>query len=242
MKFKGKDFNSKIKQWTEFNYGIADSDSCASNSIQDHQHYFGSGIIDHYAELRTWEYLSSTTCSSEKQKTCNITSITTANESKANYKNPSKDKFLSGIANSSKNLYTPFLNVGTQLYKCSKDPITLLPTDHLEFSKRSRTVARRYKCNICDKAYASSSSLNRHVRTHTGDTPYQCTECDKCFPYLYQLRDHNYIHTGEKPYSCGQCGKSFPFKDILTKHLRIHTGENHSRVVNVVKAFLSKIV
>ncbi|GIY16472.1 hypothetical protein CEXT_423011 [Caerostris extrusa] len=206
------DNNPTNKQCTEFSYGITNSDSYARNSNQTHQHNFGREILTSSTELRTWEYSSSVTYSSENQKACNISTTTTANDSNAIHKNHS-DKIFSRNVNSSKNLDTPG-NARKQSYR------RILPKDLLVFP-----VARRYKCNFCDKTYSRRSNLNKHVRTHNGDKPYQCTECDKSYDYPYQLRDHNYKHTGEKPHSCGECGKCFADKSNLRVHLRSHTGE-----------------
>ncbi|GIY75596.1 hypothetical protein CDAR_175421 [Caerostris darwini] len=208
IKFKGDDNNPKNKQCTEFSYGITNSDS-----NQTHQHNFGSEIITSNTELRTWEYSSSVTCSSENQKACNISTTTTANDSNAIHKNHS-DRNFSRNVNSSKNLDTPSGNARKESYR------RILPKDHLAFP-----VAKRYKCNFCDKTYPRRSDLSKHVHTHNDDKPYKCAKCGKSYNYPYQLRDHSYKHTGDSPHSCGECGKCFVDKSNLRVHLRSHAGE-----------------
>ncbi|GIY76669.1 hypothetical protein CDAR_116451 [Caerostris darwini] len=216
IKCKVVEKNPKNNECTD---GTIDSVSCASNSNETKRHNFESGIIN--TEL----YTSESSSSSVSQKACNISTRIAANESSANYKNRSEDKILSKNAISSKESNAPPGNTEKQLYKCSKDRITFQPTDHLELPERSRTVARPYKCTFCDKAYAHSSGLRKHVRTHRGEKPHQCTECGKCFAYSSELRAHNNTHTVEHQYSCEKCGKCFGDKSSLRRHFRIHTGE-----------------
>ncbi|GIY34787.1 hypothetical protein CDAR_46781 [Caerostris darwini] len=162
MKCKVAENNPKYDQCTDFSYGIADSVSCASNSNETKHHGFGIGIINNTG-LYTSESSSSVSSSSVSQKACKISTRTTANESNATNKSNSEDKIFSRNVISSKELNTPSGNTGKQLYKCGKDRIKFQPTDHLEFPQRSRSIARPYKCKFCDKAYAHSSSLRRHV-------------------------------------------------------------------------------
>lgn len=60
-----------------------------------------------------------------------------------------------------------------------------------------------FKCEPCDKAYPSSSSLNNHKLTHNG--PYfKCEICDKMFTSKYNLVSHTKImHAKTK--ECHKC-------------------------------------
>ncbi|XP_049943596.1 zinc finger protein 3 homolog isoform X1 [Schistocerca serialis cubense] len=80
-------------------------------------------------------------------------------------------------------------------------------------------------CNLCHKAFTSSSSLNKHFRVHTGKNPYECSICNKTFVQYHKLKQHLLVHTGERPYVCGVCNKPFGQKNKLKQHSQIHTGE-----------------
>ncbi|GIY29829.1 hypothetical protein CEXT_437301 [Caerostris extrusa] len=71
----------KNKQCTSFSYGIADSASYASSSIQTQQLNFGSGMINSSTQPRALEYSWPVTYSSEIYNARNISTPTTAKES-----------------------------------------------------------------------------------------------------------------------------------------------------------------
>ena len=58
-----------------------------------------------------------------------------------------------------------------------------------------------------------------------GERPYVCTfeSCDKSFARSDELKRHICGHTGEKPYSCPVCEQRFVRSDHLAKHIRRHT-------------------
>ena len=54
----------------------------------------------------------------------------------------------------------------------------------------------------------------------TGETPYECEICNKAFYSSSDLTKHTRVHTGEKPFSCDVCQKSFAESSKLSKHNR----------------------
>ena len=91
--------------------------------------------------------------------------------------------------------------------------------------KTTHPGEKRFKCDVCSKAFSTPSGLVTHKRCHTGEKPFKCDVCEKAFALSGNLKSHKTIHTGEKPFKCDDCGKAFPVSDRLKRHQRIHTGE-----------------
>lgn len=53
-------------------------------------------------------------------------------------------------------------------------------------------------CTFCDRAYAASGDLVKHLRTHVGEKTYFCDECPESFKYSMDLKDHKVQHYKEK--------------------------------------------
>ena len=53
---------------------------------------------------------------------------------------------------------------------------------------------------------------------HIGEKPYECEICSKAFRSSSDLTRHKRLHTGEKPFSCDVCQKSFAESSSLSKH------------------------
>ncbi|KAL0851884.1 hypothetical protein ABMA28_000177 [Loxostege sticticalis] len=81
-------------------------------------------------------------------------------------------------------------------------------------------------CKYCNSPFTTSGELVRHVRyKHTHEKPHKCTECDYASVELSKLRRHVRCHTGERPYQCPNCTYASPDTFKLKRHLRTHTGE-----------------
>ena len=55
---------------------------------------------------------------------------------------------------------------------------------------------RKWKCDLCDKAFRHPFGLQQHVFTHTGERPHKCSQCPKAFYSSNDLRRHSRIHSG----------------------------------------------
>ncbi|XP_065365694.1 myoneurin-like [Calliphora vicina] len=55
-----------------------------------------------------------------------------------------------------------------------------------------------HMCKFCDRAYASSGDLVKHLRTHVGEKTYFCDQCPEAFKYATDLKDHKLLHYKEQ--------------------------------------------
>ena len=51
-----------------------------------------------------------------------------------------------------------------------------------------------HACDVCGKAFSTSSSLNTHRRIHSGEKPHQCQTCGKRFTASSNLYYHRMTH------------------------------------------------
>ncbi|CAN8014674.1 unnamed protein product, partial [Ixodes persulcatus] len=111
-----------------------------------------------------------------------------------------------------------------------------------------------HACEVCGKAFSTSSSLNTHRRIHSGEKPHQCPVCGKRFTASSNLYYHRMTHSKvsrwqlllpattttpstavkcakmfrwrppTKPHKCPVCSKSFPTPGDLKSHAYVHSG------------------
>lgn len=53
---------------------------------------------------------------------------------------------------------------------------------------------KRYKCEICQRAFTESSTRSKHMATHSTEHPFKCELCDKQFSRKSNLQRHSEIH------------------------------------------------
>uniref|UniRef100_G1P685 Zinc finger protein n=1 Tax=Myotis lucifugus TaxID=59463 RepID=G1P685_MYOLU len=86
---------------------------------------------------------------------------------------------------------------------------------------------KKYRCELCNKAFVTPSVLRSHKKTHTGEKEKTCPYCGQKFASSGTLRVHIRSHTGERPYQCPYCEKGFSKNDGLKMHIRTHTRFQH---------------
>lgn len=91
-----------------------------------------------------------------------------------------------------------------------KDPSKTQPT---------KTVPKQ--CHICDKMFIN---LRAHIQSvHENIRQYGCNVCTKAFAKKSGLDRHIItVHDKMKHWSCDVCDKRFGEKTLLTRHLKIH--------------------
>lgn len=57
----------------------------------------------------------------------------------------------------------------------------------------------RYKCSICNKAFARKAFVNTHMRVHTGERPYPCDICGNRYSQIGDMRRHMKRHYAVVP-------------------------------------------
>ncbi|ELU02251.1 hypothetical protein CAPTEDRAFT_163579 [Capitella teleta] len=74
------------------------------------------------------------------------------------------------------------------------------------------------KCDVCFKAFYSSSALNTHKKSHQPGA-HQCSECGKRFRIKGHLQRHLAIHTGARDFACLFCSYKCNVRSNLAKHV-----------------------
>ena len=122
-------------------------------------------------------------------------------------------------------------------FKCEMCYKAFSRKDVLSTHRRTHTGEKPYECKTCDKAFSTSGHLTNHMRRHSGEKPYACGTCGKAFSVSCDLTRHMLTHSGEKPHTCGTCGKAFSTSGHLTNHMRTHSGEKPYACGTCGKAF-----
>ncbi|OMJ78438.1 hypothetical protein SteCoe_21763 [Stentor coeruleus] len=77
--------------------------------------------------------------------------------------------------------------------------------------------------NECGRTYTTKLNLKRHILvSHVKSEKFKCDQCQKCFASKQNLTEHKYLHSGEKPYSCSICKELFRHISSLSLHYKRH--------------------
>ncbi|XP_054572740.1 PR domain zinc finger protein 5 [Eptesicus fuscus] len=123
------------------------------------------------------------------------------------------------------NVHVQVVHERHKKYRCELCNKAFVTPSVLRSHKKTHTGEKEKTCPYCGQKFASSGTLRVHIRSHTGERPYQCPYCEKGFSKNDGLKMHIRTHTREKPYKCSDCSKAFSQKRGLDEHRRTHTGE-----------------
>ena len=118
---------------------------------------------------------------------------------------------------------------GKTRYKCDQCNKGFASKDRLKAHFVSHTDEKRFPCTTCAKKFKTKRDLLNHDKIHSGVKPFKCSFCGKAFINSFQLRRHDLIHTGVMDYSCASCGKAFNQKVNLAVHERKCIGVTESQ-------------
>ncbi|CAH2083572.1 unnamed protein product [Euphydryas editha] len=156
--------------------------------------------------------------------------------------------------------YCSFVSIHYIICECGDTfPTEEALKDHLERDHNHKVQIERneYKCDTCEKIFASEKACLIHQRVHTNPRAKKerdsaekrryysmknivCEVCGKRYASNAALRYHQRVHTGERPYKCSECPKSFTMPLFLQIHTRTHTGERPYECPQCPKAFSNK--
>ncbi|KAJ8944423.1 hypothetical protein NQ318_002119 [Aromia moschata] len=78
-------------------------------------------------------------------------------------------------------------------------------------------------CEICEGAFATATSLRRHVRVmHETVRSFKCHFCEEAFTSKQALKQHMGIHKDVDPLKCQLCGERMPNLDEYIAHKNKH--------------------
>ena len=88
--------------------------------------------------------------------------------------------------------------------------------NHITLTCANIEQKKRFKCDICDKAYPTTNKLKNHTVTHSGTRNFECSRCGKTFMTKKALTYHD---KSIRPFKCDTCEKSF-----MNGNKLVHTG------------------
>lgn len=85
-------------------------------------------------------------------------------------------------------------------------------------AKKTVAKTRRFKCDMCVRAFRDPKYLRRHRKLHKSNTLFQCQVCNMTYPDNSLLQLHSLKHEGVNLLKCGDCKRIFTTPFSLMGH------------------------
>jgi len=99
--------------------------------------------------------------------------------------NPDKEDVLCGLCGSA----LTYLEPHSCIPSMAASEVKKLIVTNSDSDKGINNI-RRFKCDLCDKAFKFKHHLKEHLRIHTGDKPFKCEFCLKRFSHSGSFSSH----------------------------------------------------
>ena len=96
----------------------------------------------------------------------------------------------------------------------------------LSEERLKKIEAKKIFCDLCGKKFYQPSHLARHMKGHRGIKDFKCDQCEKAFTSATTLSQHiDVVHRDKKSFTCPECGHSFGRRGSLKTHMSLHSSE-----------------
>lgn len=99
---------------------------------------------------------------------------------------------------------------------------------HTQYRRRTHHTSQAtylFPCNVCHRAYNTSSERDKHVKIAHGP----CPVCGRVLSSKLCYKDHMNIHLGRRPYKCPKCSLKFYSRKSLGRHKCHRSGKRVKR-------------
>ncbi|XP_017858071.1 PREDICTED: transcription factor Ouib [Drosophila arizonae] len=121
-------------------------------------------------------------------------------------------------------------HTGIKNFSCKQCPLKFYTPHLLRRHELAHLCEKPYPCQYCGQTFADHSGRIQHERNrHTNYRPYKCTKCEKEFAVSNKLKRHMLSHSGVRSFPCEICKVSFLRRPHLTAHYRSKGHEQNAQ-------------